>query len=36
VPLEAGVAADPLDAIQFRITRLGWLELGSGLNKTLE
>lgn len=36
IPLEPSVEADPLAVIQSRITRLGWLELGSRLNKTLE
>jgi hypothetical protein len=34
---EAGIAGEnPLDSIHSRITRLGWMELGSRLNKTLE
>lgn len=34
---EAGDAGEPpIDAIQLRITRFGWHELGSRLNKTLE
>lgn len=36
VPPAGDVDEDPLEAIQSRITRLGWLELGSRLNKTLE
>jgi hypothetical protein len=36
VPEAGNAEENPLDAIQFRITRLGWQELGFRLNKTLE
>ncbi len=36
VPAAADAAETPLESIHCRITRLGWLELGSRLNKTLE
>lgn len=36
VPEAASTDENPLDSIHSRITRLGWLELGSRLNKTLE
>jgi len=36
VPEAGGTDESPLDSIHARITRLGWMELGSRLNKTLE
>ena len=36
VPETGGADDNPLDSMQSRITRLGWFELGSRLNKTLE
>lgn len=36
IPAAADDSETPLESIHFRITRFGWLELGSSLNKTLE
>lgn len=36
VPEAGNTGENPLDSIRLRITRLGWHELGSRLNKTLE